>query len=63
MLFRSSPTGVVYWYDGNKRHYGYDGWSVLNHEEIIKKAIAEGKTIPEKVLREYPNLRRGDADV
>lgn len=53
-----SPTGVVYWYDGDKRHHGYDGWSVLNHEEIIKKAIAEGKTIPEKVLKEYPGLEK-----
>jgi hypothetical protein len=29
-----------------------------NHKDVVLKAIKEGKSIPERVLREYPDLKR-----
>jgi ddrB-like ParB superfamily domain len=39
---------------------GYDSPNILTpvkHEQLVKKALAEGKPVPEKVLAEYPELR------
>ena len=34
-----------------------DGREWDEHEELVKRAIEEGRTLPEEILADYPNLR------